>query len=214
MSKNTLLEIPNKTLITFIIPTIGRSTLSNTLDSLINQTNPNWKAIVIFDGISTTIQNTDPRICIIEAPKLGQGINSAGLVRNYGISTFADTEWVAFVDDDDSLSHDYVEIFIAESSAHTLADIILFRMLHPDCIMPDLSTDTFYFCYVGISYAVKKKVFDQGHIFIPSDIEDFDYLDQAMNKNYNIMISPYVTYFVRTYNKVSFPDIGNRVCLF
>ena len=207
-------ECPNKSLITFIIPTIGRDTLSKTLDCLINQSNPNWKAIVIFDGISSTIQNTDPRSRIIESTKLGQNYNSAGLVRNYGI-TFADTEWVAFVDDDDSLSTNYVDIFIKESSAYTLADIIIFRMEGcPGCIIPTLSTETFYYCQVGISFAVKKKIFDEGYIFIPSIAEDFCYLDEARNKKYNIMISPYVTYFVRNYNKHRCPNLGNRVCLF
>lgn len=209
-----LVEIPNKPLITFIIPTIGRTTLQNTLDSLINQSNPNWKAIVIFDGISSTIQNTDPRIRIIESPKLGQGVNSAGLVRNYGI-TFVDTEWIAFVDDDDSLSTRYVEIFIAESSAYTLADIIIFRMIHPELgLMPSLSTDTFFICQVGISFAVKKRVFDEGHIFIPHRVEDFFYLDEARNKNYNMMISPHVVYFVNKYDQPEYPQLGNRVCLF
>ena len=214
MSDECLVEIPNKPLITFIIPTIGRSTLQNTLDCLITQSNPNWKAIVIFDGISSTIQNTDPRIHIIESPKLGEGHNSAGLVRNYGI-TFADTEWIAFVDDDDSLSKKYVEIFIAESSAYTLADIILFRMEHPEVgPLPFLSTDMFFACQVGISFAVKKKVLDEGHIFIPSRAEDFHYLNDAKNKNYNIMISPYVTYFVNKYDQPEYPQVGNRVCLF
>lgn len=214
MLDECMAEIPNKSLITFIIPTIGRSTLSKTLDCLIKQTNPNWKAIVIFDGISSTIQNTDPRIRIIESPKLGQGTNSAGLVRNYGI-TFADTEWVAFVDDDDGLSNNYIDIFIAESSAYTLADIIIFRMVQSGSdIMPSLETDTFHCCHVGISFAVKTKIFNEGHIFIPSGREDFNYLDEARNKKYNIMISPYVTYFVRNYNKNTYPNLGNRVCLF
>jgi len=214
MSDECLVEIPNKPLITFIIPTIGRSTLQNTLDCLINQSNPNWKAIVIFDGISSTIQNTDPRIRIIESPKLGEGTNSAGLVRNYGI-TFADTEWVAFVDDDDNLSRRYVDIFIEESNAYALTDIIIFRIeAYKDCILPKFTTETFYFEQVGISFAVKKKVFDEGHVFIPSKKEDFVYLDEARNKKYNIMISPYVTYFVRNYNKHRCPTLGNRVCLF
>lgn len=214
MSEEYFVENSNKPLITFIIPTIGRSTLSNTLDSLIKQTNPNWKAIVIFDGISSTIQNTDPRIHIIESPKLGEGTNSAGLVRNYGI-TFADTEWVVFVDDDDSICERYVEIIIAESSSYTLADIIIFRMKTPcHCILPNLSTDTFYSCQVGISFAVKKKVFDEGHVFIPHPGEDFNYLNEAINKKYNIMISPFVTYFVRNYENNRFPQLGNRVCLF
>jgi glycosyltransferase involved in cell wall biosynthesis len=206
--------VEEKPLITFIIPTIGRNTLSKTLDCLIKQTNPNWKAIVIFDGITSTIQNIDPRIRVIESPKLGQNHNSAGLVRNYGI-TFADTEWVAFVDDDDSLSKNYVDILIKELSAYTLADIIIFRMEGcPGCIIPTLSTETFYYCQVGISFAVKKKIFDEGHIFIPSIIEDFCYLDEARNKKYNIMISPYVTYFVRNYDQPEYPQLGNRVCLF
>ena len=214
MSEDCLVEISNKPLVTFIIPTIGRTTLSKTLNCLITQSNPNWKAIVIFDGIYPTIQNTDPRIRIIESPKLGQGINSAGLVRNYGI-TFADTEWVAFVDDDDNLSRRYVDIFLEESSAYTLADIIIFRMeAYKDCILPKFSTETFYFQEVGISFAVKKKVFDEGHVFIPHPGEDFVYLDEARNKKYNIMISPYVTYFVRNYDKHRCPNLGNRVCLF
>jgi glycosyltransferase involved in cell wall biosynthesis len=215
MSDNCLVEdITNKSLITFIIPTIGRGTLPKTIDCLINQSNPNWKAIVIFDGISPTIQNTDPRIRIIQSEKLGQGHNSAGLVRNYGI-TFADTEWVAFVDDDDNLSNRYVDIFIEESSAYTLADIIIFRMeACPGLILPILSTETFYHNYVGISFAVKKKIFDEGNIFVPSSAEDFYYLDEARNKKYNIMISPYVTYFVRNYDNNTCPNLGNRVCLF
>ena len=215
MSEEVLIEnLANKPLITFIIPTIGRSTLPKTLDSLINQTNPNWKAIVIFDGVSSTIQPKDPRIRIIESPKLGQGTNNAGLVRNYGI-TFADTEWLAFVDDDDSVANNYVEIFIKELCAYPLVDIVLFRMEHyHGIIFPSLSTETFYHNHVGISFAIKKKIFDEGHIFIPSNAEDFYYLDGARNKKYKIMISPHVTYFVRKYDQPKNPQLGNRVCLF
>jgi hypothetical protein len=81
-------------------------------------------------------------------------------------------------------------------------------------ILPYLSTDSFFVCDVGISFAVKKKLFDEGHVFIPSNIEDFLYLDEARNKKYNIMISPYVTYFVNKYDQPEYPEIGNRVCLF
>lgn len=206
-----------KPLITFIIPTIGRSTLSNTLESLINQTNPNWKAIVIFDGVSSTIKNTDRRISVIESSKLGKTYNSAGVVRNYGI-TLADTEWVAFVDDDDCLLHKYVDIFIAESSKYSVADIIIFRMVSGRTnIMPQLSSDTFYESLVGISFAAKKKLFDEGHVFISSITEAFTYLNGARQKHYNIMISPHITYFVRQYDGNNWNDyttLGNRVCMF
>ena len=203
--------------ITFIIPTIGRSTLRQTLNSLVNQKNPNWKAIVIFDGVSPNIENKHPRIRFIETPKLGQGHNSAGLVRNYGI-TFADTEWVAFLDDDDSVANNYVNLFLSESHQYNLADIIIFRMrLKNDRdydIIPLLSTDMFYHCQVGISFAVKKKLFDDGDVFIPSAMEDFTYLNNAKDKNYKIMISPYVTYFVRDYSQNVCEEVGNRVLLF
>ena len=97
----------------------------------------------------------------------------------------------------------------------SLADIIIFRMEGcPSFVIPRLSTETFYHCEVGISFAVKKKIFDEGHIFVPSGGEDFYYLDEARNKKYNIMISPYLTYFVRNYDQPEFPQIGNRVCLF
>ena len=38
-------------IITFIIPTIGRLSLNDTINSLINLENKNWKALIIFDGI-------------------------------------------------------------------------------------------------------------------------------------------------------------------
>jgi hypothetical protein len=37
--------------ITFIIPTIGRKTLSNAIKSLLEQDDNNWNAIIIFDGV-------------------------------------------------------------------------------------------------------------------------------------------------------------------
>ena len=37
--------------ITFIIPSLNRPTLERTIESLINQTNPNWKCVIIYDGV-------------------------------------------------------------------------------------------------------------------------------------------------------------------
>jgi glycosyltransferase involved in cell wall biosynthesis len=92
-------------MITFIIPTINRHTLSRTIDCLINQTNPNWKAIVVFDGVKCE-KYLDPRIKSLSIEKMGKQ-NFAGLVRNQAIN-MVDTEWIGFVDDDDTISYDYV----------------------------------------------------------------------------------------------------------
>ena len=86
-------------------------------------------------------------------------------------------------------------------------------------ICPDLSTDNFYNGRVGISFAMKKSIFNNNIIFVPSCTEDYFILDKIRENNYKIMISPYLRYFVRnipkeeidafTKNKI----IGNRVFL-
>ncbi len=196
--------------ITFIIPTIGRKTLKETLLSLIKQTNPNWRAVVIFDGIESNIEISDERIEILEAPKIGIGENSAGRVRNYGI-LHAETEWVAFVDDDDAIKKEYVEIFLTESQKYK-NDVIIFRMLNFDGdILPKNKTYNFYQCSVGISFAVKKEIFDSGMFFDPSHLEDYKYLNKLRENNYNIMISPYVLYFVRNYDTEQDVPLCDRI---
>ena len=196
--------------ITFIIPTIGRDTLQNTIDCLLNQTDSKWKAIIIFDGILPTITNDDERIKIVTCPKVGIS-NSAGEVRNYGIN-LAETEWVAFVDDDDSLKKTYVEIFLDEIKHFYNTDLIIFRMVCPDNItlLPPVDADNFHFCQVGISFAIKKKIFDSGLIFVPGQFEDFTFLDKVRQQKYKIMISRYLLYFVRNYNTEN-ETISNRV---
>jgi len=144
--------------ITFIIPTVGRDTLKNTIDSLFNQTCAEWKAIIIFDGVkpilsknaednqtqnlSATIERSktmpeniqhygtiDDRFQILHTEKMErqQGFNSAGYVRNYGIR-FVTTEWIAFVDDDDTIKSTYIETFLSEMSNYE-NDVIIFRMV-------------------------------------------------------------------------------------
>ncbi len=196
-------------MITFIVPTIGRDTLSRTLTSLKNQTIKEWKAIVIFDGIKSNIEEDDERIKIIEIEKSGLDVNSAGNVRNKGIK-HADTEWLAFVDDDDMLHEKYIECFNEEITRKKTLDVVIFRMFNDNNhIVPLLNTDNFYVYFVGISFAVKKSIFDKGIVFIPSYKEDFDYLDKLRTKGYKMCISPYTTYFVRR-TIVPLP-LGNRL---
>jgi glycosyltransferase involved in cell wall biosynthesis len=196
-----------ETKITFIIPTIGRPTLQYSINSLLNQTNSNWKAIIVFDGIEPTLTIDDPRITIIKSEKLGIDKNSAGNVRNFGIN-YADTEWVAFLDDDDCLKKSYVDIFYNELLFGN-NDIIIFRMygLDQSTILPRHESSNFYLGEVGISFAAKKHIFDSGTKFIPSSAEDFYFLDDCRNKGYKIMISPYLLYFIRKYDSNKYENI-------
>jgi glycosyltransferase involved in cell wall biosynthesis len=187
----------NLNIITFIIPTIGRKTLAESIKSLQKQTNPNWKAIIIFDGIKSTININDPRIKIIEIDKKGRDKNSAGLVRNNGIK-LVNTKWIGFLDDDDYLADDYVETFYKELDLHSDLDVLIYRMTDKENIFPELETDNFYLNHVGISFIINKKIIDNNLEFIPSSSEDFDYLDRIRSNKYKIIISPHIKYFVRS----------------
>lgn len=114
--------------ITFIIPSIGRETLHTTIESLLNQTCSEWNAIVVFDGVEPCLRTTDDRFTALQIEKEEKRCeNRAGYVRNYGIQ-YATTEWVAFVDDDDTLLSEYVERFLEETDAYD-NDVVIFRMV-------------------------------------------------------------------------------------
>jgi glycosyltransferase involved in cell wall biosynthesis len=196
-------------LITFIIPTIGRSTLINSINSLKNQTIKDWYAIIIFDGIPSNIHVDDNRIKVLECEKKGININSAGEVRNYGMS-FVETKWIAFLDDDDIIETDYIETFYNEINLCNYLDLIIFRMNDNGRIIPKLKTDNFYLCDVGISFILKKEIYDEGCKFIPDGAEDFLYLDKIRRLGKRMMISPYVKYYVKKSDDEN-NNIGNRV---
>ena len=190
--------------ITFIIPTIGRETLIDTINSLKSQTNKNWKALIIFDGVKPTLQSDDSRINIIEINKTGTGLNditkshpSAGGVRNVGLK-MVDTDWVGFVDDDDTLSENYVEFLQKDITKYDTIKVDIFRMRAKNGdILPDPNDNNFYINKVGISFAVNTKFYKDNNLyFTPSQEEDFYYLDKARNMNAPMLISSQVAYFV------------------
>jgi glycosyltransferase involved in cell wall biosynthesis len=128
--------------------------------------------------------------------------------------SFATTKWIAFLDDDDIISNDYIETFYKELEENNNIDldVIIFRMKLEDRIVPKIETDNFYLCDVGISFIIKKEIYDDGIKFVADGAEDFLYLDNIRQNNYKIMISPYVKYFVRatTYDQ-SNTAVGNRL---
>ena len=204
--------------ITFIIPTIGRKTLINTIKSLEKQTNDNWDAIIVFDGIKSNINISNPKIKILEITKKGVDKNSAGRVRNEGMEyalSLGTSKWFGFVDDDDTLSNNYVEIFNKELQSYPNIDVIIMRMNNSNLILPQLKTDDIHINYVGISFIMKANIFANGLKFIPSATEDFNYLDNMKKNNYKLMISPYITYFVGNTNNGLYNDkvIGERVLI-
>jgi len=208
---NLIIEHSNKikeimyddNLITFIIPTINRESLLDTLDSLLQQIDHKWKAICVFDRVepSQEIQlklESDIRFdYIVLSEKLGQLKNSAGLVRNVGIERVT-TKWVGFVDDDDTLSPYYVNC-LKDELINNDVDCIIFRMLYTKIMPLPFHTD-FHRNLVGISFCYKTKLFFEGYQFVPSSGEDHDLLNRFRENGIKIMISPHITYKVRNYD--------------
>jgi glycosyltransferase involved in cell wall biosynthesis len=180
-------------IITFIIPTIGRETLSRTVQSLLNQTNKNWKCIIVYDGIEPH-KFEDGRILVIKSEKMGgfgQHHGNAGLVRNEGIKLVT-TEWIGFVDDDDTIHPQYVETL---ENNYREYDLVIWRMKYENgLIIPRLTNSNIYYGNVGISFSYKNK----GNYFFEKnwDGEDFTFVNNLLNDKFKYIITSSVYYNV------------------
>ena len=185
--------------ITFIIPTIGRETLTNSINSLIKQTIQNWNALIIFDGVKNIFTIKDNRIKIIEIEKngLSDKKNCAGLVRNIGIkNTTINSKWIGFLDDDDTISPNYIDNLIKEEQLNN-PEIVIFRMAYENgYILPNKYDKNIIRNKVGISFCLKTSI-AKNIYFENNPYEDYMYLKKLEIQKYKIIISEKVMYFVR-----------------
>lgn len=224
--------------ITFIIPSKGRATIDRTISSLADQSLGSWSAIVLLDGVlhQNSVENVDlrdekwrslsailrwqnrlgPSLRVVSLPsRAGMNENSAGPVRNLGLS-LAETPWVAFVDDDDTLHPKYVETVHMHAHALPDIDVVIFRMSFWDTvtnkrnpmpmIFPRLNATNFVINEVGISFAMRASLCKQATVdprenycFIPSSCEDFVLLNWLRSSHKNMLILPHIFYFVNDY---------------
>lgn len=195
-------------MISFVIPSIGRETIKYSLMSLLNQSMSNWKCVVGFDGISEgdinkSILILDDRITYVYFPqKLGQSAHhgNAGLVRNSIIEKLSDdTEWIGFLDDDDTLSKFYIEILELEKTKYKF-DCCVFRMRYDkdnQKVIPPFEINHLQQNYVGISFCVNRKFIEKNNIkFTNDNAEDFKFLKEISDKGGKIHISSHITYNV------------------
>lgn len=196
--------------VTFIIPSMCRGSLASSLASLDRQTDRRWRAIVCFDHCGPKIESSDKVLAIRfdgDSPRgkdcrycIKGRKSSAGVVRNHAVA-HAHTEWVAFLDDDDLATEDYVQRLMEESSADPECDAVVFRMLighgRPRFV-PGVwaSQDNFKHGSVGISFAVKRDVFEKC-AFTRGRGEDYRLLRDIKNNGFKIRFSHYMTYLVR-----------------
>jgi glycosyltransferase involved in cell wall biosynthesis len=181
-------------MITFIIPSLNRLTLTRTIDSLFKQTNPNWKAIIIFDGVDGK-NFDDERIKTYKIDKIGSFSSHhgmAGLVRNYGIEK-SDSEWIGFLDDDDTIDEKYVETL---QKKYFNYDFVIWRMeLENGFIIPRLNNEKISFGNVGISFCYKNK-FNNLRFKNNRDGEDYDFVCELKTLSENFIITSEIYYKV------------------
>jgi glycosyltransferase involved in cell wall biosynthesis len=186
--------------VTFIVPTVGRPTLQRTLESLVQQTEQNWKCLVGFDGIPVQIVIEDPRIQYMGLPKAGGNKNFGGGVRNQ-LLNITTSPWAAFVDDDDTVRPTYVASLRDEIQTRPDATCIIFRMSydeHDTNVLPPLGTTRLQLSKVGISFAVQTKFLNQHKIrFVNGPVEDFHFLKRVERFGAPFVWSRHIEYNVR-----------------
>lgn len=174
-------------MITFILPTVNRDTLEAAVSSIINQSNPNWKLMIIGDKCIPNIETADPRI---ETWRV-LNCTCASDVRNSLVHKIT-TEWVGFIDDDDILCPEYV----AEvERVKDQTNFIMFKMQNYDSIIPH--KDVIKFGNVGISFAMKTDLLRANPFQGWECGEDFRMIKAIEDSGEEIYFSEYLGYIVR-----------------
>lgn len=191
--------------VTIVIPSIGRSSIDGALRSLLSQTIPNWRALVIYDGSDANPTIKDSRIEVVHIDKTG----SAGATRNAALQ-WIKTEWIAFLDDDDALAPDYIEKLQKTIQEVPTADIVVFRMRYSDgSTLPNPGSDSVLrFAQVGISFAIRAKTLAEVP-FKPINAEDFHLLHDAHKLGKTIVLSEYLEYSVRPSEDINWSEWQN-----
>lgn len=193
----------NNNFVSFIIPSLGRTTLKKSIQSLLEQINTDWNAIILFDGIDPPqIDGLTPNINYLNDKRFNvivtEKIGHAGLVRNIGIDLVT-SKFIAFLDDDDWVLNTYVERLQSYSNSRPELDIVIFtyKDVTNGNIIPPKKTKDFESCKVGISFAVKTEFIKNYSIkFTPNAIEDFRFLNECRNNGARYLITNDIQYMV------------------
>jgi glycosyltransferase involved in cell wall biosynthesis len=186
-------------LTTFVIPTIGRQTLKNAVDSIIAQTINNWKCIIACDGIPIAPYFLSPeyfKVSQISIPKIA----NAGKVRNLTFPLIS-TPWISFLDDDDALNIFYMYWLNRYIKEDPDLDCIIFTMCYADGYKhPKDTAKTFTGGDVGISFSVKMDfIIKHNLLFDAGKDEDYALLSKIRKLGGKIKISEKEMYYIRPY---------------
>lgn len=201
---------PIAPLVSIIVPAFNSERhLGECLSSLSDQTYKHIEVIVVDDGstdsthnVALSCQGKDSRIVVLTGPN--QGVSAA---RNRGLH-HARGEYVMFVDADDWIDRDVIELSIDYANAHSCAivkwGVVLERDLikqyrlisHPDCSIEGHalykrmlgSLDASLFTSCGTLYA--KNIFTEHGIRYPENMPNLEDI-AVMSKVYSLNVPVY-----------------------
>jgi hypothetical protein len=101
-----------------------------------------------------------------------------------------------------------------------MAQLVLFRMCNYfpgkniTRVIPALSVISLVVADAGISFAFRRRIFQDLHYkLIPSNLEDFLFLDRLYNDHIPILLSEWCTYKVRDHDHPDCEKLGNRTLI-
>lgn len=203
--------------VSVIIPTRGRKSLINAIDSVLRQTYIEIELIIVDDSPEQNVSMKDMYIA-----RTGGG-KGASYARNIGLS-LCQGDWIAFLDDDDEWHEDKIKDQLDYSEALTL-DVVLTQakvngklrpsksryLLHPGKLpslklyeKPHLLKSQ---VFLPTSSYLLRKQFGKHLLFNDSylDRENIDFLDQCFKNGARIsqIPKPLVTINYDKYNSLS-----------
>lgn len=206
---------PNKFYVTFVIPTVQRPSLYKALTSIQLQTSFKHVAIVIINDSNqpfkkTLIPEHLKHVFILDHESKGW----PSPARNFGLKFIQqqfNTQWIAFLDDDDYLHPKYIQ-WLEDAEKFHQPDVVIFRAtgeiqhIPAKAYIPNKHLRYLSLGNVTIAFAIQFKVLqffneniqvkrgNTGNLLIA---EDFHYLQDCYKKGLKLIISPHIAYGVR-----------------
>jgi hypothetical protein len=188
--------------ITFVIPSLNRPTLTRTIHSLLAQRDPHWQCIIVYDGCEGR-QFADKRIQTVFLSKQqgkmkigddGKEHGQAGRVRNVGLK-LCRTPWIGFVDDDDTLDENYVHHLFSRYAP--IYDVVVWRMTHSDGnVLPPAGEQRLELGSVGISFCFRN-IYD---LYFANNAwcEDYNFLKKLLQRTprNRVVLTKEIFYYV------------------
>ena len=181
----------NTNKISVVIPTTGRDSLRQTLNSCVYQDYPDFEVLVIDDSILQNIKIVNPRVKVFYTGG-SKGVSEA---RNLGIQN-ASGDYIAFLDDDDVWFRDklgrQIRFMILEGldASYTKARMVPSDKIRPKNVLPNGKSPIGYLydfsqkwtndSYLGLStLIVKKSIISSGFSIKENNREDLIFINDV-----------------------------------